>query len=56
LASLCGLTHLVWGEENLRRTYEITWNPFKTKAIFYSNKDWIPEYKEIANLIALNFK
>jgi len=56
LASLCGLTHLVWGEEHLRKKYEITWNPFKTKAIFYSNKDWIPEYKEMANLISLNFK
>jgi ADP-heptose:LPS heptosyltransferase len=54
LASLCGMTHLVWSIEYNRRRYESEWNPFKTKVIFHSDGGWNPDFKQINKLILDN--
>ena len=51
LASLCGMTHLVWSVEYNRKRYEKDWNPFKTKTIFYSEGGWNPDPSKLANFI-----
>lgn len=51
LASLSGLEHLVWSTEYNRVRYEKDWNPLKTKVIFYSEGDWNPNPKKIAEII-----
>jgi len=34
LASLCGVRHLVWGDDRLKTRYEKDWNPFGTEVCF----------------------
>jgi len=51
LASLSGLKHLVWSTEYNRVRYESHWNPLNTEVIFYSNGDWNPDPKKIAEII-----
>lgn len=54
LASLCGLTHLVWSTEYNRVRYERDWNPFNTKVIFYSEGGWNPDPYKIKDVILSN--
>jgi len=56
LASLCGLTHLVWSSEHNRVRYFTDWNPHKTKVIFYSDENWTPNPENIKNIIINNIQ
>jgi len=51
LASLAGMTHLVWSTEYNRVRYEKDWNPLRTKVIFYSEGGWNPKPLDISKII-----
>jgi ADP-heptose:LPS heptosyltransferase len=55
LASLCGCPHVTWyganTHPNLRRRYELEWNPFGTRALFLPGRP--PPPREVAAAAAL---
>jgi hypothetical protein len=55
LASLCGCPHVTWytadTHPNLRRRYELEWNPFGTRTLFLPGKP--PPPCEVAVAVAL---
>ena len=51
LASLCGLTQVVWSEHKNRQKYKVHWNPFNTKVVFYCKESWNPTVENAYGLI-----
>jgi len=63
LASLCGLTHLVWTDNRRwggchgtnRERYETKWNPLKTKSIILDDCNWNPQVSTVIKTIKEHF-
>lgn len=51
LASLCGVSHLVWSSPYNRNRYETSWNPHNTTVYFHDNQGWDPSVDNILNII-----
>ena len=56
LASLCGLSQVVWSESKNDKKYLNFWNPFKTFVTFHSRDSWNPSIEKVIDLVSSHLK